>query len=540
MISDFDREQLLKVFVIEAEEILGRFEELLLQLEQAPEAHHLLHEIFRAAHTLKGNAACLQFDDLTSFAHVVEELLERLREGDVQATTARITQLLDAVDVLRDLAARSVAGNGSLTPEQQALLSELTGLASGVEASAPRPAHDASIGAPARSARSAKTLRVGIEKLDRMLDLTGEIAIARGHVHQLIASDAERERILDTARELDRLSLDLQDLVMSARLVPIGPSLRHFQRVVRDLAGSQHKRASLVIDGGDVEVDTTVLEQLKDPITHMVRNAIDHGIEGPEDRAAAGKSPAGTIRIAAAHESGGIVIRVSDDGRGLNEVRIARRARNLGFEPDRLTRPEILGLIFEPGVSTATEITEVSGRGVGMDVVRRNVESVRGTVSVASEEGVGTTITIRLPLTLTVIEGFGVAVGDENYIIPIDAVAECMELPKEATTEGRGLLNLRGEPLPFVRIRHLFGIHTSPAARENVVVVQHERGRAGIVVDELLGGNQTVVKPMSKSLGKVPGVAGSSILGSGRVALILDVHEVVRRAADGNALNEIK
>src|SRR5262249_43722795 len=247
--------------------------------------------------------------------------------------------------------------------------------------------------APAHS----ETLRVRIDKLDRMLDLSGEIAIARGHLRQLVTDD---ERVLDVARDLDRLSFDLQELIMSARMVPLGPALQPFHRIVRDLAAGSGKRVALIVEAGDVEVDTTVIEHLKDPITHMVRNAIDHGI-----------ASAGTIRITAAHEAGGIVIRFADDGRGIDA--------------------SILDRIFEPGFTTARQVTEVSGRGVGMDIVRRNIEALRGSVAVSSHPGRGTTFTIRLPLTVAVIDGFGLTLADETYVIPLDAIVECAEMPAD-------------------------------------------------------------------------------------------------------------
>ena len=489
--------ELIEAFRSESEEIFASLEELLLRLEQSPDDGELLHEIFRGAHTIKGNAACLQFDDLTAFAHIVEEVLENLRNGTSHATGASISWLLEAVDRMRDLAARAVSGNG------------------------------------AQAQRALHSLRVDIHKLNRMLDLTGEIAIARGRVRELAGGD---ERVLDAIREVDRLSFDLQELVMRARMVVLEPALRPFQRVVRDVAVSRQKRVALVIEAGDVEVDAAVIEQLRDPITHMLRNAVDHGIESPDQRVARGKSPAGTIRISASHDRSGITIRLSDDGNGLDEEVIARRALELGLAPHK-------DIIFEPGFSTAGSVTEVSGRGVGMDVVRRNVEALRGTVSVASERGAGTTITIRLPLTVSVIEGFAVAAAGETYVLPIDAVAECMAMPESAAGDAFGVLNVRGEALPYLRLRELFALPEGQAGlpvlhRENVVVVQHDHGRAGIVVDELLGANDTVMKPMGGLLRQVAGVAGSSILGNGRVALVLDAREIVRCAIQSQSANQ--
>jgi two-component system chemotaxis sensor kinase CheA len=529
-LDDNDRQQLIDAFVAETDDVLDEIEQLLLRLEQTPDDDALLQEIFRGVHTLKGNAGCLQFDDLTQFAHVMEELLDGMREGRIDANAAGVSQLLEAIDALRDIAIRSVNGNGALTEPQQELLMILAAWAgTGV---ANQTGRDAALPVAMPAARAARTLRVGIDKLDRMLDLAGEIATVRGNVRQLV-EETRDEKTLDAVRELDRLSFDLQEAIMNVRLVPVGPSLRHFHRVVRDLAASQGKRAMLVLEGEDVEVDTTVIEELRDPITHMIRNAIDHGLEDPLARTARGKNATGTIRITALHQAGGITFRLSDDGAGLNETGIADRARALGIDPDRLTRQELWNMTLRPGFSTASQVTDLSGRGVGMDVVRRNVESLRGTLTIDSQPGLGTTIEIRLPLTVAVIDGFAVGVGDETYVIPIDTITECVEMPDDAATTG--ILDLRGAPLPFLRIRGIFGLDSAATERENVVVVEHEHGRAGIVVDKLFGSSQVVMKPMGRFLRQVPGVAGSSILGNGRVALILDVQEIVRRAADTSA-----
>jgi len=534
-LDDNDRQQLIDAFVAETDDVLDEVEQLLLRLEQTPDDEALLQEIFRGVHTLKGNSCCLQFDDLTQFAHVMEELLDGMREGRIDTNATGVSQLLEAIDALRDIAVRSVNGNGALTQPQQRLRLLLAAWA-GSAAPGSQHSADRNAGTQQRlpAARAARSLRVGIDKLDRMLDLAGEIATVRGNVRQLVEENGRDEKTLDSVRELDRLSFDLQEAIMNVRLVPVGPSLRHFHRVVRDLATSQGKRAMLVLEGEDVEVDTTVIEHLKDPITHMIRNAIDHGLEDPRTRVTHGKNVTGIIRITALHQSGGITFRLSDDGAGLNETSIAERARVLGFDPERLTRQELWNMTLRPGFSTAAEVTDLSGRGVGMDVVRRNVESLRGTLTIDSQPGAGTTIEIRLPLTVAVIDGFAVGVGDETYVIPIDTIIECTEMPQNGSRPSTGVIDLRGTPLPFLRIQSIFGLEAGTEERENVVVVEHEQGRAGIVVDKLFGSSQVVMKPMGRFLRQVPGVAGSSILGNGRVALILDVQEIIRRAADAH------
>jgi two-component system chemotaxis sensor kinase CheA len=328
--------------------------------------------------------------------------------------------------------------------------------------------------------------------------------------------------------------MDLQDLIMQARMVPLGPTFKQHQRTVRDLAAAQGKQVRLVLEGEDVEVDTAMVEGIRDPLTHMVRNAIDHALGTPEERIARGKDPCGTLTLRAFHENGLVAIQVRDDGRGLEREKILRRAveRRLVAESAAasLSDQDVWSFIYEPGFSTRDQVTEVSGRGVGMDEVRRNVEALRGSISVESAAGKGTAITLRLPLTLAIIDGFKVQVAGEVYILPLEAVAECLELPAGQEHGRTGVINLRGKPLPYLRLREQFGLGGEPPARENVVVVQHAGTAVGLAVDALLGESQTVLKPLGRLFQAVRGVSGSAILGDGRVALILDVAALLREA----------
>jgi two-component system chemotaxis sensor kinase CheA len=342
-----------------------------------------------------------------------------------------------------------------------------------------------------------------------------------------------REQLLEAHRDADRLYLDLQEQVMKVRMVPVERAFQPLTRSLRDLCTSTGKLARLELSGEDVEVDTTVVELLRDPLTHMVRNAFDHGLERPEQRMAAGKDPTGTLSLSARHDGGSIVIEVADDGRGLDRERIRRRAKEAGLcaDPEALQDAALFELIFAPGFSTAESVTELSGRGMGMSVVRHNVEQLRGSIRVDSEAGKGTLVTLRLPLTVSIIEGFSVGVGEETYVLPLDTVHECMELPEESQGAGAsGVINLRGRPLPFLRLRSHFRVPGARPARENVVVVGHGRGQVGLAVDVLLGQGQTVIKPLGKLFQQIPGVTGSAILGTGRVALILDVPSLLQQA----------
>ena len=540
-----DRVELLQIFSAESEENLREMEVGFVQLESTPQDEETLQAIFRGAHTIKGNAAGLGFPALAKFAHGVEDVLDGLRTGATVLTTPLATILLQAVDALRQLVTGAVKGNDELHPDHIELLEDLMIEAGGgAEGTDRREAkRDRRTGAGRRRSdhthgSRSQTLRVEIEKLDRMLNLTGEIAVARERLSGLLEEEEDRprqiEEILEAHRAADRLFMDLQEEVMKVRMVPLGPTFRQFVRTVRDVATAQGKLAYVELSGEDVDVDMNVIEHLRDPLTHIVRNAVDHGIEAPEKREALGKDPRGRLSLQAWHEGGSIVIKVQDDGAGLERSRVIERARAMGYgaEFDKLADSELFRLILEPGFSTASEVTEYSGRGVGMDVVRRNVEALRGAISIDSRAGIGTTITIRLPLTLAIIRGFAVGVDEETYIMPLDAVIECIEFPRDGSDEfsGRGVINLRGQALPYLRLRDCFRLSGQPTERENVLVLRYHDQRVGLVVDRLFGENQTVIKPLSRTLGDLPGVSGSAILGNGRVALILEVEGLLRDA----------
>jgi two-component system chemotaxis sensor kinase CheA len=400
----------------------------------------------------------------------------------------------------------------------------------------PRPVEPEELARSEAAQAGARTLRVSLETLDRILDLTGEIAVDRGRLRDALERGDHDGRVAaEMHRESDRLHADLQELVMKARMEPLAASFRRFARTVRDLAAALGKSARLVLEGEDVEVDAKVIEHVRDPLTHLVRNALAHGIERPDERRARGKDPCGVVRLRAMREAGGIVIEVVDDGAGLSSQRIAERARAMGLalDPASLPLPELQRLIFEPGFSTASAVTEVSGRGVGLDVVQRNVDALRGTVGVASREGEGTTFTIRLPLSLAIVPGFAVCAGGETFILPLDGVFECLALPPGELRgpDGSGVLCLRGEPLACRRLSRQFALGDDTALeREYVVVVGQGGRRLGLVVDELIGETQAVLKPLGRLFRNLPGLAGSAILGSGRVALMVDLPGLFREA----------
>lgn len=533
------------IYHIEAEENLDDLEHILLQLEQRPVADaELLFGMLRAAHTLKGNSATIGYDGIAEVAHALEDCVERLQEGSLAVSAELVTGLLQVVDGLRRQVREAQARKREPRRGRRLLdlLAEVLREAPAAAEPAGKPGErEDAAGTPGSAGPAGFTaggLRVGVEKLNRLLDLTGEIAIAQGRVAALLADTVKTDSSLAGALwQLGQLQDELQEQVMRARMVPLGPIFRQHIRTVRDLALRHGKQAQLIIEGQDVEVDTSIAEQIRDPLVHMVRNAVDHGLEPPAERAAAGKDPAGRITLRAFHEAGNVVLEVADDGRGLDRERIVARAveRGLVSAGASLAEQDVLHLIFEPGFSTAAAVTELSGRGVGMDVVRRHVHALRGVIAVRSEPGRGTTVTIRLPLTVAIISGFAVGVGEESYVIPMESVEECVALPAEheASPEPTGLLNLRGDPLPYVRLGNLFSLDGAATVRRSVVVLRHDTQRMGLVVDELLGETQAVVKQLRGSLHSVPVVSGSTILGSGRVAFILNVPALVERAVAG-------
>jgi two-component system, chemotaxis family, sensor kinase CheA len=536
-LADFDRGAVLASFLVESEEGLDLMEQALIQMESNPSDSELLNTIFRVAHSIKGNAASLELPQLAGFAHVVEDLLDIFREQHVQPSPELISLLLKAVDELRAMVSGAQSGPVELTAHQHNLRREI---AHEVEKRSQRvvTANGAREGSTSSArldlpAPSHRTLRADVEKLDHMLNLTGEIVIAQGRLRQMIEKlEGEQGRaILEMHREAERLYMDLQREVMSIRMVPVGPLFRQFVRSVRDLAKTHGKLARLEVTGGDVEVDNTVLEQLKDPLVHLIRNAVDHGLEKPDAREKRGKNPCGVIKLSAAHSGGNIVVMLQDDGAGFDRARILEKARRVGLvsAKEEIRDEDIYHLVFHAGFSTAESVTDLSGRGVGLDVVRRNIENLRGTVEINSTAGKGSTITIRLPLTLAIIEGFSVKVGSEIFIVPLEHVTECTELPADQrNTEASGILSLRGDPLPYVRLRRAFSLSGKIPKKENVVVVKVNEFQAGIAVDELLGGMQTVVKPLGKAFRAVHGIAGSTVLGDGRVGLIIDVPSLLR------------
>jgi two-component system chemotaxis sensor kinase CheA len=550
MTADWNPEALRAVFLQEADEALATMEQALIALEASPEAAEPLNEVFRLAHTIKGGAAMVEFPVVADFAHKFEDALVMMREGLVPVTPTRVTLMLQVVDALREMF--TAQSKGHLTRIRAADLA-LVGRLIPVELQAqategPTPDEDPTLvaesGAGTRAAVKQHSLRVNMSKLDGMLTLSGEIAVAKGRLMQLMGdTDSAGEASASAAEELGRLLTTLHERVMEMRLVPIGPLFRQHQRTVRDVAASQGKLLRLVLEGEDVEVDAAIVEQLRDPLTHIVRNAVDHGLEYPAARRDAGKDPCGTVVLHARHERGTVIVEVRDDGRGMSRDRILAKARERGLvsENDQLTDAQVFALTMAPGLSTATQVTELSGRGVGMDVVRRNVEAVRGSIEISSTESVGTIVRLRLPLTVAIIDGFVVGVSTERYVIPVGAVLECLSAHETERDATKGVLSIRGRALPYIRLRRLLGANAGEApARECIVIVQADGREVGLVVDELIGETQAVIKPLSGLFNGVRGVSGTTIMGDGRISLLLDVGPLLDLAHRGSVSADTK
>ena len=383
------------------------------------------------------------------------------------------------------------------------------------------------------------SIRVDVKKVDQLINLAGELVIIQAMLAQnsQTLDPTANQQLLSGLADLDRNTRDLQEAVMSIRMIPMSTVFSRFPRMLRDLANKLGKKINLVTQGEATELDKGLVEKITDPLTHLVRNSLDHGIEMPEDRIKAGKSEQGTLTLSAAHQGGSIVIEVRDDGRGMNREKLIRKARERGIDaPDTMTDNEVWMLIFAPGFSTAEQVTDVSGRGVGMDVVRKNIAALNGSVEIDSVEGVGMRVSIRLPLTLAIMDGMSVGVGKEVYILPLSSVVESFQVNSadvSTVTQGSQLVKVRDEYMPVIGLEKVFAVPRQPGDKSTsdiMVVIESDGSRVALLVDELLGQHQVVVKNLESNYRKVPNISGATILGDGTVALILDTSSLVRKS----------
>ena len=490
--------ELLPQFVAESIDCLDQAERALLELESNPASAEAIDVVFRAFHTIKSTSAFFGLEVISSLAHETESSLCPVRDGDSVFTHTIANQVLASADTMRSLL-QALTTPATETPQQHAIDAE-------------------------------SWVRVRTDRLDQLLDMVGELVVA----HSMLAEDdaVQQERHGPLARKVqqtNKIVRELQSLSMSLRMVPLRPVFQKMRRLVRDLSQSTDKPVELVTDGEETELDRHMVEALGDPLVHMIRNAMDHGIETAAERIAAGKREVATIHLNAWHEGGSVVVELSDNGRGLDHARIVASAMSKGLiESARdLSPAEINELIFKPGFSTSTEVTELSGRGVGMDVVRKNIDAMNGRVEIASTPGHGTTFTIRVPLTRAITDGMLVRVGEERYIVPTNEIQTSFRPQPENLAKAGGdgeLVMLQGKALPVVRLHHVLGVgsaETDPT-RALLVVLGESENRFALLVDDLLGQQQFVAKPVTTGMSHVPGIAGGAILGDGRVGLILD------------------
>ncbi len=568
-------------FVAEAPEDLQRVETALLELEKDPENKEWLNEAFRGFHNLKGSAGFLKLEDMVNVAHAAENLLSEAREGRIKLSGTYADLALQALDLLKEMLKRVEGhlrgetysspeeypevlvrlrswrepGQGTDRPLKEDVVKEAVGSSKVVpsdqeviRSSSPSALDEERKGdkpAGMRDGVAAKTVsafgsreqfvKVSTTRLDNLIDVVGELVIA----HSMVAQEEElrstkNPRLAKNLSQLAKIIRELQELAMALRMVSLKGTFQKMARAARDLSVRSGVPVDFTYSGEDTEIDRNVVEEIANPLVHMIRNAIDHGIEPPDERRARGKPERGRIHLRGYHQGGNVVIELEDDGRGIDPAKVLAKARTLGLvrEDEELSREEVLQLIFREGFSTAEKITDISGRGVGMDVVRRTVESLRGRVEVHSEVGKGTRVVLRLPLTLAIIDGMVTSVGGENYILPSIAIKESFRpAPGQVkTVSGRGELILsRGELIPLFRLHRLFGVQGAVEdPHQALVLVVGENGRkCGLMVDEIEGQQQVVIKPLGDSLPRLPGVAGGAIMGSGRVALILDPQELL-------------
>ncbi len=572
---------LLGDFIAESREGMAGAEAALLELEANPEDLEAINTVFRAFHTVKGTAAFMGLDRLAEFAHHAESLLSRVRDRELPYTQAVANLSLRSNDVLGeflDAIERSVHSHEPIAlPRDYAGLMHdllnvdavLAGIATRTiaaaapttETAATAPAATAAAAASAsspapvlvqRAAEAARggvkteadlSVRVRTDRLDRLIDMVGELVIAQS----MIAADPAvtaigQHDLVKKVSHAGKIMRELQDLSMSMRMVPLKSTFQKLTRLVRDVALKAGKVVELGTDGEETELDRNMVDAIADPLVHMVRNAVDHGVEGPADRERAGKPRAGRVKLAAFQQGGSVIVELRDDGRGLNRDRILAKAIEKGLVSANhsLTDSEINALIFAPGFSTAETVTDISGRGVGMDVVRRNIESIRGRIDIQSVLGQGTTFQIRLPLTLAVTDGMLVRVADERYIVPLTSISLSFRPEPDmlSTIPPNGeVVMLRGEVLPVVRLHQMFGIPnavTNPS-EAILMIVGDGAQRVALLVDQLLGQQQVVAKALGDGVGEIPGISGGAILSDGRVGLIIDVARMTSLARAGDA-----
>lgn len=555
---DQDTIELFAGFIAEGAEGLDQADQILLSADREPATEEQVHALFRVFHTLKGVAGFLDLKDVTELAHATETLLGRIRDGRQKLAREELAVVFDASSLMRKLVEETRTavdtdleiGRNPATPQ---LIRRIEAVTTGSGPDEGRPPHlpprqvvaasvpesarvdEPQARGPVQEARKQnrirETVKVDLERIDNVVEMIGELIIVES---MIVNSDEVAQvsslRLRNYFGQLAKISRDLQDVAMRMRTVPVRGVFQKMERLVRDLATKTGKQVRLDISGEATEMDRSMVERIEEPLVHMIRNAVDHAVEPPEERTRAGKPELGTLRLSARHEGGGIIVELSDDGRGLQREAIVDKARRRGLiaDADSLTDAEVQALIFLPGFSTAAQVSELSGRGVGMDVVKKGIEAMRGRVTVSSTPGAGTTFKLMLPLTLAIIDGMLVSSGGERYILPSLSIVESLQPDSamlHAPCNGAELLEVRGESLPLVRLAELLNIDGahSEAEQARIIVVESAGRKMALLVDEIIAQQQVVIKPLSSGVGDTALLAGAAIMSDGRVGLILNV-----------------
>lgn len=562
-----DMREIVESFVVETQEIFDDLNNDLLRLEHAEDTLPIIDKIFRAVHTVKGTSGFLSLEQLNLLAHRFEDVLNRLRRGEVTFHPGMMDVMFAAFDLMNVLLQQVLDSTIEPVP-MEGLLDDLEQLAregfpDGYEfetdagpwspalpqlreqlathddASPNHSQHVPKSDDGTRRSRGSDHVRVSVERLDELLSLVGELVLSRNRIARIVSDlhnhPVERERLSElgeASSQLDATTSQLQSAVMQTRMVPIGRAFSRFQRVVRDLAKELGKDVELVLEGTDTELDKSIVDEIGDPLLHLIRNAVDHGIESPAERRRLGKPECGRVYLRAAHDGSHIVITMEDDGSGIDSEALRRRAVGRGFadkqEADAMSTEDLTALIFRPGFSTNDEATRISGRGVGLDVVKTAVNRLGGDVLVQFEQGRGTRFSLRLPLTLAILQCLLVDCSEETYAIPLHAVSEVVAVTNVSTVRGRPVIRLRDEVVPLVDVADTFGLPAHVRRHGFAAVVTIDGERFALVVDRLRGQEEIVIKPLTPYLSAIRGFSGSTILGDGHVVMVLDVGDVIR------------
>ncbi|ADU66090.1 chemotaxis protein CheA [Desulfurispirillum indicum] len=598
--------EIIEDFLVETDELLEKLDQDLIELENSPDNYDLLNAIFRCAHTVKGTSGFLGFTTMAELTHHAEDVLNKLRKGDLVMNPHTMDILLEAFDLVKSITEDIRSGRGDSQQDISGVVERLHLITEGKEgevvldhetppAPQPLPAEETAAVPPAVSPRPAaavaatapvadphpiapaseptkktsppapaaknapkqaaaddrkkgeQTIRVDVDRLDALMNLVGELVLGRNRILQLTSqmeSDRDNEHVealSETSAQLSLITTELQMAVMKTRMLPVGKVFNRFPRMVRDLSRELKKDIELIITGEDTELDKSVVEEIGDPLVHLIRNSCDHGVETPEERKAVGKPATGKVHLSAFHEGNHIVIEIKDDGKGIDADVIKAKAVEKGViteaEASRMGKTEALNLIFAPGFSTAAKVTDVSGRGVGMDVVRTNIEKLNGLIVIDTDLGKGSTFTIKIPLTLAIIQVLLVGVSDESYAIPLVSVVETVKVTRGEikTIERKQVLRLRDEVVPLVKLSGIFDVPTEEKNDVYIVILGLAERRIGLIVDTLLGQEEIVIKTLGDYLKGTPGITGATIMGDGRVNLIVDVASMIEMAAEGAA-----